>query len=384
MGHKFLSLPGTSGHYADTPDINELEADTSHVHQSLGNITGFGGATRTLETDFPLFGANSVKCVTVAAVPSGLTTSSERPAASQGETWTTMAYIYHELGVATDFSIWVYEHNGTGQTDSGLTNISVPDKTWTPVFLTRTLTAADTTGVFLYVRPTDSTPSTTFYAGQFMVAEGTHATFVPSLRIVGDLDMRTSIMSTTPGVGDQFLIDTRTGVTGFTVDDNPSPSTLFGRYADGTDLRSNTATLLAARQAGTIYEARSVYDISAGEALWYLDAVLQDTNTGLSTLPGSPSNADLHVGAVLGGTSGNFGGRIYWAEVRDGIAGPVVARFDPDDFTADDSDGATAVGTIDGRTWTLHGASSLIESPLSEGVVVLTDEPTTGLTLTDE
>ena len=63
MGHKFLSLPGTSGHYADTPDINLLDADTAHMHQSLGWWKQEDYTTLTLETDQPMFGDNSVKVI---------------------------------------------------------------------------------------------------------------------------------------------------------------------------------------------------------------------------------------------------------------------------------------------------------------------------------
>ena len=40
MSDKYLYLPGASGNYASVADVNLLDADTAHIHQSIGDWFG--------------------------------------------------------------------------------------------------------------------------------------------------------------------------------------------------------------------------------------------------------------------------------------------------------------------------------------------------------
>ena len=64
----------------------------------------------------------------------------------------------------------------------------------------------------------------------------------------------------------------------------------------------------------------------------------------------------LSVGASYAGASSQFAGKIYYAEVRQGIDGPIVACFDP---ARDASNGATTfVSSRTGETWTVESSGS--------------------------
>ena len=62
-----------------------------------------------------------------------------------------------------------------------------------------------------------------------------------------------------------------------------------------------------------------------------IDSVPDATSGALATDPASPSAVPLFVGAN-GAGSFPLDGDVYGAEVRDGIDGPIVAVFDPDDI----------------------------------------------------
>src|SRR5262249_35430265 len=66
--------------------------------------------------------------------------------------------------------------------------------------------------------------------------------------------------------------------------------------------------------------------------------------------------ADVEIGAQVGGTQNNLAGKVYYAEVRNGIDGTVVAKFNP---SANASLGATTFASSTGGTWTLAGAAAI-------------------------
>ncbi len=77
---------------------------------------------------------------------------------------------------------------------------------------------------------------------------------------------------------------------------------------------------------------------------------------------------DVVVGAVNGGTTNNFNGKIYSAKVYDGIGNDavLVADFDPQPYLQGDS---TFVAPETGETWTLQG-NAIATSPIDDGVKV--------------
>jgi hypothetical protein len=102
-------------------------------------------------------------------------------------------------------------------------------------------------------------------------------------------------------------------------------------HGTGSGTRQETSSGLSISN-GEVVEVKSVIDISAGSWTHYKNGVQFDTSGSFATTAGSPYAGALAVGADSAGTSGNWDGDIYYAEVRDGIDGPVVRRFDADDL----------------------------------------------------
>lgn len=64
----------------------------------------------------------------------------------------------------------------------------------------------------------------------------------------------------------------------------------------------------------------------------------------------------IEIGSRNNGTS-QMTGNVYWAEVRNGINGPVVARFDATNVDATGAQTPTTVPSETGETWTINGSA---------------------------
>lgn len=153
------------------------------------------------------------------------------------------------------------------------------------------------------------------------------ASFIPSLRIVNDVDLRAKFAAddATPASA-QSLLHMRSGNNGYAMTLGTGGE-LVVYHGTGSATRQETSSGLDIDD-GEIVEVRSTLDISAGTWTHYKNGTQFDQSTGFATAAGSPHAAALAAAADTGGSSGNFDGNVYYAEVRDGIGGPVVARFD--------------------------------------------------------
>ncbi len=394
MGHKLLSLPGLSGHYADTPDINLLDADTAHLHQSIGTWVDEDYTDVTLETDQPMFGDNSLRVIITPDLVAGpdfgagsFTDMSLNIPISPNTEYTHSADMYLDTaGGALTAAAAIRWHESDGTLISTVAAAHVALTLGQITRLSHTATSpANAAFGHLNVRLGTSTIGDVVYYGRVRFSQDAVSTFVPSLRIVGSVDMEALMAAAVWGSGEQLAIGNRSGNLGYELTFGSAVQT-FARHQTGA-ARQTAGIFATGKVDGQYSQMRAYFDVPAGEWNFVQDAESDLANGGFTTIPGVPvtagAGARIDVGA-RDGTGVLFTGKVKWAEVRDGIDGPVVVRFDADDFAEGDSDGATAVGSVDGRTWTLHGAATLIEAPLSEGVVVLTDGTVTGLTLTDE
>ncbi len=178
------------------------------------------------------------------------------------------------------------------------------------------------------------------WADGFLLAKGTDPSFIPSLRIVGGLDMRAKVAAVdwTPA-STQYLLSRRDDTLAF------GKETFFRLNADGSVSTGFTITGIAAYDIvasnplglvdGSVHELRTVVDVDNGagnyETSFYVDGVLDKTTPGAGgqVLALYPQESALTIGRYKSNaTGGEFAGDIYWAELRDGIDGPVTARFD--------------------------------------------------------
>ena len=365
-----LILPGLTGHFADTPDINLMASDEAHIFQSIGLWNAIPtGATHTLtpvanpETFSGFAKENVATLSTGVRIRCGAADDSENVApVVGGQTYSFATLVFLErAGTITYVVRW---NDGAGGPSGGPDHF--PGAVAQPAgwaFATTTAVApAGALSFALELRVEGNNIGDDIKVGQSITRDGATSTFVPSLRIVGDVDMEMLMAADNWASGEQLGIGNRSGNFGYETTFGAADTQIFGRHGTGA-ARATAGVFLAGKVDGQYSQMRAYFDISAGEWNFVQDAESDLNKGGFSTLPGAPvaAGAAIDVGA-RDGTGVLFSGRTRWAETRDGIGGPVVARFDAADFIAGDSDGATAIGSIDGRTWTLHGAATRITS----------------------
>jgi hypothetical protein len=377
-GVKHLALDGVFGSYADTPDINLNDADTAHVQQSIGRWTHNTGPALVLSTDVtPLFGDFTIK-----AVPTGFTnifktgsTALVNHPASEGDIIAFAADIQvadplpgRELRTHLDFRDASNVNVGT----TASTPYVVVADTWQRTNTVTATAPADTAYVRLFVTAfggvMDGTE--TFYGDRFTLREGTDATWVPSLRMVGNLEMEAdvqlgnyvdwqTILST---VGTASIWE---GYTFYLFDElDPGFDGVRMGHGSGISYRDFRVDPSPALVGGTRYVLRAEVDTSGpiftlnGAYELFVDEVTQGT-VAINSGPAQwAEDAQLRVGAAR--YDDEFAaGKFRVVQVRDGIGGPVIARFDPEDFDDGDTDGATATDAV-GRVWTLHGGATIV------------------------
>lgn len=286
---RFVKFPGVAGSYADTPDVNLLTADEAHFIQGVG-----GWTVGAVSTEQSLFGPSSLKVL--AGVSTALTPGTD----------------------AAFFSAFVFSVAGDDFDFNGDTATTVPAGVWTLV-----KTAGNATTYTL-----NAAGSADYYVDQAIV-QAADVVFVPSLRIVGDLEMggRFSVADwTATGV----ILSTRPsnnfGFDLFSFADN-----LASRYGNGTNERLHQEDAFPFVD-GVVYDLSVEYDLNAVTYAFFIDGVPGVTAASVAGAGVPSPDASLFVGVAPNTVSTPLAGVIYHAEVRDGLGGPVVARFDAEDI----------------------------------------------------
>lgn len=193
----------------------------------------------------------------------------------------------------------------------------------------------------------------------------------PTLDITGDLDLRIDLAADDWSNGDQMLLSKiHTG----------HPSTAYGLRLtglgylrltwseDGTTWIEKVSGLPVPAADGERLQVRATLDVDNGAGGYdvtfytrgsYEEAWVQlgSTITGGVTTSVHAGTARLEIGSRNHGTVWNLTGKVYAAEVRDGVDGTVVASFD----ATDRSRLAEPFNTYtdpQGNTWTLKRESS--------------------------
>jgi hypothetical protein len=190
-----------------------------------------------------------------------------------------------------------------------------------------------------------------------------------SHRITGDIELRACVAAAdwTPSAtqavlakqGNRYMLRVNTN------------GTLIFTWFDGAVQQSATSLGVVAASDGAPLWIRATLDVDNGAAGYDVkfytstDAITTDpaavswsqlgaTVTGVGTTAiGSYGVNDLTVG--LSSTGPLFDGRIYRAQVLNGIGGTVVADFNPNDYGGAGS--ATWASSTTGETWTKNGFS---------------------------
>ncbi len=359
-------LDGAS--YLSTDDVNLLDADTAHIEQSVGYWNAEVGASSVSQSAAvtPLFGSFALM-----AVASGTNT---RIFGSQQGT----GNIVVTPSVEQVVGVWLYTqetdreafvsglgYNGTSFVESYAAPVLVPltQNSW--VFVQGpTFTPSVTVDNFRYrveyrvESSKDPVPNgEQLWLDRPSLRLGSDPTFVPSLRIVSNLEMESVVDPDDWSIGiDQMIINTRgIGAT------NSGYQLRIGNNAEpvagmsGDTWRLATASPLSPEPTVQT-RIKAFVDNLGGAVDFTVDGQFYEQVSIAANETPQWTEPELRIGdnAAL---ARPFTGAIGDTFIRDGGGGPDVARLIPTDYPGQPGpipDGTTWQGS-DGRIWTAHG-----------------------------
>ena len=334
MGQPYVDYPGSAGRYASCASVNQLTSDDAHIQQSKGTWQSGGNAinvAKVASTD-SLFGDYTLE-YEAAATTNTVIRHALYPVTA-GETYAVSIAVKNSHGRPMDVVV-NFQSAGFGNTGYPEVDYAVAgDGSWN---IAAGTVLAPATSVWMTIRidiPT-AEAGEKFYLKQAHFSHDSDATFVPSLRIVGDLDLRARLAADdwTPASRQTFLCNDDVSTEGYRfrleVDGDIS---IF--HGDGGSLRTIRSTAGVGATDGDAVEIRAAIDVtSANLVTFYKDEVVLGDTVAIAAGAGVPSGDTLIVGADSG-LGSRLAGDVYWVEVRDGIDGPVVARMDARDVLA--------------------------------------------------
>jgi len=185
-----------------------------------------------------------------------------------------------------------------------------------------------------------------------------------AVSITGDIDIRVRVAADSwrPGVSKTFtgkVKNTTNRAYFFDMDSVGRLSLITSPDGTAGNQRQGLLTVATGFEAGSIHWIRVTLDVDdgAGNRI-YMFYTSEDgrvwtqlgstiTTAGITSIVDNDS--PVEVGALFEGTIQNFSGRIYYAELRNGINGPVVAVFNPSPGDKD----KTSITASTGEVWTL-------------------------------
>ncbi len=382
MGQR-VRFPGVAGNYLETEDINLLDADTAHMQQSVGQWAGgtTGGLPELVATPPlpPPFGVTCLKTTKTAATGSEMTLrniggNGDRVGVSPSTEYVSGMWVYvdttADLSGNTEARVgWEGATAGGGYVASYI-GVYGPINGQQWHFVSHAgVGAANVELASLYLRLPDEVPvGTDVYVAAAVFRAGSDATFVPSLRIVNDLDLEIDFTlppDFTPATNMEIFGTWDFSNGGYALrNPNADGLALAVRESDGTNNYpfASTANLgIGGRESerATIKATLDVSDTATG-VKWYVDQGLAFTSGHAiaDIAPGGP----LQVGRTPAlAPGGDYVGNVYSAVVRDGIGGPIVAKFDANELKID---GKTSLAPDEqflsgGRLWTARGSSPI-------------------------
>jgi len=197
-----------------------------------------------------------------------------------------------------------------------------------------------------------------------------------SLDITGDLDLRWFGFTRNWATTQRSLVaKSATGNVSFrlVIDTEGDPRLIW--TTDGSTLiQQQSGTPLPATTSTTAIRATLDVDNGSSQRVitFYTGPTLagpwtvHTTHTVAGVTSVFPGTAPLEVGSASGGTSQQFDGTVYGAEVRNGIGGTVVAN---PDFTAQTVK-ATSFADSTGKTWTVNGNATIVASTYRGGLTL--------------
>ena len=325
----YQTFPGSSGFYVSREDTNLLDSDSSHLHQAIGIWSEYDvqiPVTMTRELDDDGFG-DYVGKVTF---DDSLVANNVIVVLGNGGDFTILDTEEYVFSMDVRMSVgWAsgnvrLANHGASAGIGPTVDATAGETGWQRATMTRTATGDHTPALRFLVD--DPVSGDYFEFRNSCVLVGTSTEFTPSLRIVGDLDLRAKVAAT-DWTDVQTVIDlnnnnaTNKGLTLYVTSDLLAVHFPIDGSANRTE-----ASNLGGLTDGEAVDMRFTADVSAGTANWYLDNAVVDTDTFTVGALGVNTTQAATVGRADGGGN-EFEGDLYWAEIRDGIDGPIVAGW---------------------------------------------------------
>jgi len=184
-----------------------------------------------------------------------------------------------------------------------------------------------------------------------------------AISVTGDIDLRikVALVDWTPPVV-RYLISkaVTSGQYGYDWSMDTGGKLLFRNFPDGVNATSAISTVAVGAADGSAKWLRVTRNVTTGNVDFYTsdDGIAWSAlGTTVATAAGGQFNGtdSLAIGAQHSGNA-PLSGAIYYAELRNGIAGTVVASFDANDGAI----GATSfASSVTGETWTVNGEAKI-------------------------
>lgn len=328
---RFVEFPGTAGSFADKPNVNQLDADTANMVQSVGTwVQGSGASAIVLDTDLdpvPQFGPNTTKITANNAT--ALLSNGTAPTGLAGDQ-TLSLWVYT---LASDREAFLRYAGTSGSSGAGALTPGV----WKQISVTVNGPATGALEFQYRVASTDlpapNAEDVWISGASLDAASSPPSVFLPSFRIVGDLEMSSDIRAVDYSpAAEPMLISNRSGVTGYHLALTAAGG-LFVRHGDGVTDRGQVS-IAHGLVDGTRHTIKATWTNATGDWDYIIDGVSFDGDAGGTTADGVSPGSNIAAGAFFNGAANNFEGAMYFAEARDGIGGPVVVRFDAEDIPA--------------------------------------------------
>lgn len=346
-----LWLPGVGGNYVSTPDLNEIDYDSSTFENGTGTWIVYVASSVATTTVRAFAGTQALRVTSdgTSTTPRARTSIAPIPA---GQTYTTSVFMHIPAGyvglLGVKYTLGVTE-NATGPAVT--TSVT---GAWVRITLAFTIpTGSD--GCFV-------TPGLQKVGGGFVesgifvdvdsvqLEKGSVASaYTLPHRITGDIDLRAHVAleDWTPAVRQMVVV--RSDSYHLAVETSGSLTAWF--YAGGAfDPATSTAAIpgVVDGQKKWVRATRT----SAGSVRFYAsDDGVAWTEVGVAVAKGSAPLGtllrDLEIGGRSRGSADQAKGKVLSAEVRAGIDGVVVARYDANAHTD-----ATYTDTT-GKVWTV-------------------------------
>lgn len=193
-----------------------------------------------------------------------------------------------------------------------------------------------------------------------------------AISVTGDIDLRIRLSTTdwTPSEADTFIAKraNASDQISYIFRNDISGNLVLLWTVDGAigSLITKTSTSSVSFDSGHIAWVRATLDVdngAAGNDVKFYTSIDGSTWTQLGstvTTAGTTSIYDstsiVEIGAQRTGQGNLLSGNVYYAEIRNGIGGTVVAKFDPSN---DASEGDTSFISSTGEVWTINGTASI-------------------------